>query len=224
MVYHHWKKSKRQAERRALGREQCQGPHRSKSRHRELPKGSELLREGLFDTPWGSARWVLIRAISSLERDGLWSMPHYSSPYPSLHISSLDLPPWLSTVSTWVEVELCETMPNAAQGFLIPQGSIQVPLLCYWRKCHLEETTVIQPSCHSTLEKHPDQGIPLYTLSHVLSTHCFVGSLRGETWFSWVVIATGTPQHPKQHIKSTLHSVHQYLGYQFTFALPTFHL
>lgn len=121
-----------------------------------------------------------------------------------------------------MEAELFKTMPNAPQGFLIPQGSIQVlPVVL------LEKLPSRRDHCDSAflslnIRKHPDQATPSYTLSHVLPTHCFVGSLRGETRFSWVVIATDTPQHPKQHIKSTLHSVRQYLGYQLTSALPLF--
>lgn len=85
---------------------------------------------------------------------------------------------------------------------------------------------MIQVSCHSTLENTLIKESQLPSLiSHVsFELIVFVGSLRGETWFSWVVIATGTPQHQKWHIKGTLHSVHQYLGYQLTSALPTFNL
>lgn len=73
---------------------------------------------------------------------------------------------------------------------------------------------MIQVSRHRTLENTPSRnpGFPPY-LSHVsFQLNCFVGSLREETWFSWVVIATGTPQHQKRHLKGPLHSVHQYLG------------
>jgi hypothetical protein len=112
----------------AKGREVRPAQKRTMSRSSHEQVQAKGISQRKWITQGGSLWYTMMQCWMGFDYNSIrlikrWTIM-YSPSIPTPHISSLDLPPWLKTVGTWVE--LYKAVPNVLWCFLLLWGSIQV--------------------------------------------------------------------------------------------------